>query len=137
MFDDAQFKNELSYCLNKVNFCKCDVCFKLKVQGERCATRLQTVANSIAWMARSLSFDDTFISPFAESAFANGIDTIGKSTFVENSLRIYSLLQMSRQYFGDTIIRSTNKFVRFCKRWRNYCLISLFRIYKYALESCH
>ncbi|XP_017778075.1 PREDICTED: protein phosphatase PTC7 homolog [Nicrophorus vespilloides] len=48
-----------------------------KVQGERCATRLQTVANSIAWMARNLSFDETFISPFAESAFANGINTIG------------------------------------------------------------
>ncbi|XP_045476587.1 protein phosphatase PTC7 homolog [Harmonia axyridis] len=48
-----------------------------KVQGERCASRLQTVANSIAWMARNLSFDETFISPFAESAFANGINTIG------------------------------------------------------------
>ncbi|KAF2902119.1 hypothetical protein ILUMI_04068 [Ignelater luminosus] len=48
-----------------------------KVQGERCASRLQTVANSIAWMARNLSFDETFISPFAESAFANGISTIG------------------------------------------------------------
>ncbi|KAJ3645640.1 hypothetical protein Zmor_023281 [Zophobas morio] len=48
-----------------------------KVQGERCASRLQMVANSIAWMARNLSFDETFISPFAESAFANGINTIG------------------------------------------------------------
>ncbi|XP_030751292.1 protein phosphatase PTC7 homolog [Sitophilus oryzae] len=49
----------------------------LKCQGERCAGRLQMVANSIAWMARSLSFDETFISPFAERAFANGINTIG------------------------------------------------------------
>ncbi|XP_022917110.1 protein phosphatase PTC7 homolog [Onthophagus taurus] len=49
----------------------------VKVQGERCPSRLQTVANSIAWMARNLSFDETFISPFAESAFANGINTIG------------------------------------------------------------
>ncbi|CAH0563542.1 unnamed protein product [Brassicogethes aeneus] len=49
----------------------------VKVQGERSASRLQMVANSIAWMARSLSFDETFISPFAESAFANGINTIG------------------------------------------------------------
>ncbi|CAH1100039.1 unnamed protein product [Psylliodes chrysocephalus] len=47
------------------------------VQGERCAGRLQMVANSLAWMARNLSFDETFISPFAESAFANGINTIG------------------------------------------------------------
>lgn len=50
----------------------------LKVQGERSVNRLQNVANSIAWMARNLSFDETFISPFAESAFANGINTIGK-----------------------------------------------------------
>lgn len=50
-----------------------------QVQGERCASRLQMVANSIAWMARNLSFDETFISPFAESAFANGINTIGES----------------------------------------------------------
>ncbi|KAJ8957336.1 hypothetical protein NQ318_004815 [Aromia moschata] len=49
----------------------------VKVQGERCASRLQMVANSLAWMARNLSFDETFISPFAESAFANGINTIG------------------------------------------------------------
>lgn len=49
----------------------------VKVQGERCASRLQMVANSIAWMARNLSFDETFVSPFAESAFANGINTIG------------------------------------------------------------
>lgn len=48
-----------------------------KIQGERSASRLQNVANSIAWMARNLSFDETFISPFAESAFANGINTIG------------------------------------------------------------
>ncbi|XP_044758746.1 protein phosphatase PTC7 homolog isoform X2 [Coccinella septempunctata] len=48
-----------------------------KVQGERNASRLQMVANSIAWMARNLSYDETFISPFAESAFANGINTIG------------------------------------------------------------
>lgn len=52
-----------------------------KVQGERNANRLQTVANSIAWMARNLSFDESFISPFAESAFANGINTIGKNHF--------------------------------------------------------
>ncbi|XP_074039512.1 protein phosphatase PTC7 homolog isoform X1 [Leptinotarsa decemlineata] len=49
----------------------------VKVQGERCATRLQMVANSIAWMARNLSFDETFLSPFSVNAFANGIDTIG------------------------------------------------------------
>lgn len=49
----------------------------VKVQGERNANRLQSVANSIAWMARNLSFDETFVSPFAKNAYANGINTIG------------------------------------------------------------
>ncbi|XP_056631741.1 protein phosphatase PTC7 homolog isoform X2 [Diorhabda carinulata] len=49
----------------------------IKIQGERCAGRLQMVANSIAWMAKNLSYDENFVSPFAESAFANGINTIG------------------------------------------------------------
>lgn len=52
--------------------------FFFQVQGERSASRLQMVANSLAWMARNLSFDETFVSPFAESAFANGINTIGQ-----------------------------------------------------------
>lgn len=40
--------------------------------------RLQAVANSIAWMARNLSFDGCYMSPFAKSARQNGIDAIGK-----------------------------------------------------------
>lgn len=48
-----------------------------KVQGERDPTKIQGVANSIAWMARSLAFDGAFMSPFAQSARENGIDTIG------------------------------------------------------------
>lgn len=39
--------------------------------------RLQGVANSIAWMARNLSFDGCYMSPFAKSARQNGIDAIG------------------------------------------------------------
>lgn len=34
-------------------------------------------ANSIALMARSLSFDNNFLSPFALAAKRNNIDTIG------------------------------------------------------------
>jgi protein phosphatase PTC7 len=49
------------------------------LQGERDQGRIQGVANSIAWMARSLAFDPNFLSPFAKSARANGIDAIGKS----------------------------------------------------------
>lgn len=41
------------------------------------APRLQAVANSIAWMARNLSFDGFYMSPFAKSARQNGIDAIG------------------------------------------------------------
>lgn len=47
------------------------------LQGERDPGRIQGVANSIAWMARSLAFDPNFLSPFAKSARANGIDAIG------------------------------------------------------------
>ncbi|CAG9561900.1 unnamed protein product [Danaus chrysippus] len=39
--------------------------------------KLQGVANSIAWMARNLSFDGCYMSPFAKSARQNGIDAIG------------------------------------------------------------
>lgn len=48
-----------------------------KVEGERDPTKLQGVANSIAFMARSLAFDGAFLSPFAQSARENGIDAIG------------------------------------------------------------
>lgn len=42
------------------------------------ADKLQAVANSIAWMARNLSFDGCYMSPFAKSARQNGIDAIGQ-----------------------------------------------------------
>lgn len=48
-----------------------------KLQGERDPARLQGVANAIAWMARSLAFDDEYMSPFALSARQNGIQAIG------------------------------------------------------------
>lgn len=49
-----------------------------EVEGERDAVKLQMTANSIALMARSLSFDSSFMSPFAISARRNNINTIGK-----------------------------------------------------------
>lgn len=49
------------------------------LQGERDPVKIQKVANSIAWMARNLAFDDKFLSPFAKSAKANGIYTIGNN----------------------------------------------------------
>ncbi|CAO1396520.1 unnamed protein product [Diamesa hyperborea] len=48
-----------------------------EVEGERDAVKLQMTANSIALMARSLSFDSSFMSPFAISARRNNINTIG------------------------------------------------------------
>jgi len=48
-----------------------------KIEGERDPTKIQYVANSIAWMARRLAFDGAFMSPFAQSAQENGIDAIG------------------------------------------------------------
>lgn len=50
----------------------------VKLQGERDPNKIQCVANSIAWMARNLAFDSTFMSPFAQNARRNGINAIGK-----------------------------------------------------------
>ncbi|KAG5684527.1 hypothetical protein PVAND_013755 [Polypedilum vanderplanki] len=47
------------------------------VEGEKDAVKLQMTANSIALMARSLSFDSNFMSPFAINARKNNIHTIG------------------------------------------------------------
>lgn len=49
----------------------------IKVEGERDPSKIQGVANTIAWMARSLAFDADFLSPFAQSARQNGIEAIG------------------------------------------------------------
>jgi len=49
-----------------------------RAQGLVDPTQLQAVADSIAWMARTLSFDSEFMSPFAKNARQNGIDAIGK-----------------------------------------------------------
>jgi protein phosphatase PTC7 len=48
-----------------------------QVEGERDAIKLQMTANTIAFMARSLSFDSEFMSPFAVNARKNNINTIG------------------------------------------------------------
>ena len=47
------------------------------IQGERDPGIIQSVANSICLMARSLALDAEFISPFAQRARENGIDAIG------------------------------------------------------------
>lgn len=49
-----------------------------EVEGERDAVKLQMTANSIALMARSLSFDSDFMSPFAINARKSNINTIGE-----------------------------------------------------------
>ncbi|XP_065335245.1 protein phosphatase PTC7 homolog [Cloeon dipterum] len=47
------------------------------LEGVRDESKIQGVANSIAWMARSLANDPNFLSPFAKSARHNGIDAMG------------------------------------------------------------
>lgn len=49
-----------------------------RAQGIRDTVKLQSIANSIAWMARTLSFDPQFNSPFAENARQIGIDVMGE-----------------------------------------------------------
>lgn len=48
-----------------------------KIEGEKDPKKIQGVANTIAWMAHSLAFDEAFISPFARRARQNGIDASG------------------------------------------------------------
>lgn len=50
-----------------------------QVEGERDEVKLQMTANTIAFMARSLSFDSEFMSPFAVNARKNNINTIGEA----------------------------------------------------------
>lgn len=49
-----------------------------EVEGEQDAIKLQMTANSIALMARSLSFDPEFMSPFSVSARRNNINATGE-----------------------------------------------------------
>jgi protein phosphatase PTC7 len=49
----------------------------INIEGVKDPVKLQMTANSIALMARNLAFDHNFMSPFAKSARANGIHTIG------------------------------------------------------------
>jgi len=56
-----------------------------EVEGERDQVKLQMTANSIALMARSLSFDSDFMSPFSINARKANINTIG-------NLQMHSIL---------------------------------------------
>ncbi|EEB14038.1 5-azacytidine resistance protein azr1, putative [Pediculus humanus corporis] len=49
----------------------------VKLQGEKDPIKIQCVANTIAWMARNLAFDSSYMSPFAINARKNGIDVKG------------------------------------------------------------
>lgn len=53
--------------------------FRLQCEGESNAVKLQMTANAIALMARSLSFDSEFMSPFSVSARRNNINATGES----------------------------------------------------------
>lgn len=48
-----------------------------RVEGENDQVKLQMCANSIALMARSLSFDSKFLSPFSLNARRNNINAMG------------------------------------------------------------
>lgn len=50
----------------------------LQCEGERDAVKLQMTANAIALMARSLSFDSEFLSPFSVNARRNNIHATGE-----------------------------------------------------------
>ncbi len=48
-----------------------------RLQGERDVIQIQKVANTIAFMARSLAFDSKVLSPFARAARKNGYNVSG------------------------------------------------------------
>ncbi len=52
--------------------------FGFQCEGERDPVKLQMTANAIALMARSLSFDSEFMSPFSVNARRNNIHATGK-----------------------------------------------------------
>lgn len=54
------------------------LCFLFQCEGERDPVKLQMTANAIALMARSLSFDSEFMSPFSVNARRNNIHATGK-----------------------------------------------------------
>lgn len=51
---------------------------QFQVEGVKDPLHLQTAANTIALMARTLAFDSKYMSPFAKSAQTYGINTVGK-----------------------------------------------------------
>lgn len=52
--------------------------FESQCEGESNSVKLQMTANAIALMARSLSFDSEFMSPFSVNARRNNIHTTGE-----------------------------------------------------------
>lgn len=64
------------------------------------------MANSIAWMARNLSFDGCYMSPFAKSARQNGIDAIGQY-FNRRMKRAKSLYVPTERFKENDILVNT------------------------------
>lgn len=59
------------------------------MEGVTDPVKLQMTANSLALMARSLSFDSDFMSPFAINARRNNINATGKQyIFLFNTRRV-------------------------------------------------
>lgn len=60
--------------------------FRSQCEGESNAVKLQMTANAIALMARSLSFDSEFMSPFSVNARRNNINATGKSNEIQSKM---------------------------------------------------
>ena len=65
-----------------------------KLGGVRDKIYVQQTANSIALMARNLSFDGKFMSPFSQRAREYGIRAVGK-VFTSNYYYLYSILSIN------------------------------------------
>lgn len=97
---------------SRLKLLKCDRClslttfyfyFILQCEGERNPVKLQMTANAIALMARSLSFDSDFMSPFSVNARRNNIHATGK--FNELIYKKYKTKELELSRFTTHFIK--------------------------------
>lgn len=77
---DVSFQLVAILFINTITYNAIFLIFRLQCEGESNAVKLQMTANAIALMARSLSFDSEFMSPFSVNARRNNIHTTGECT---------------------------------------------------------
>lgn len=110
--------------------------YHLQCEGESNAVKLQMTANAIALMARSLSFDSEFMSPFSVSARRNNINATGESNKSISYILSVGALSisnhptewMSHSHTGTRHRLRFSSFVLFVFPWKNNRSIKTVRV---------